>query len=341
MFRRSTGQCLTILAMLAIAASSKALDIAQWDFDLPGGVNIGDAFVSDTDVINGLVANASTTAPTYGDPAPALAGSTASLRLTGGSFARVADADILTGHDQLANGYASYSIDVWIKLATNSATAQVFRKTGLSGSNTPGIELYTQAGGAIGHGIHGVDGLPVNKAASSALAVDTWHHVQTYWDGANLIVAVDGDEKINTAYATSIINTDVDLGIGALIRSNGSTGQYFDGWIDGLKISTDSPFAVALHPGDANGDGIVNLADLQILGDNWQSTTATWAEADFTGDGNVNLADLQILGDNWGYGVSPDVSFDEALAGIVIPEPTSLALLAVAGLLALRSHASR
>ncbi len=86
---------------------------------------------------------------------------------------------------------------------------------------------------------------------------------------------------------------------------------------------------VAYQPGDANGDGMVNLADLQILGDNWQSTTASWAEADFTGDNTVNLADLQIIGDNWGFGVSPDVSFDEALAGVVIPEPASLALWGV------------
>ncbi len=100
--------------------------------------------------------------------------------------------------------------------------------------------------------------------------------------------------------------------------------------VDAIRIGTTwedvVPFA-ALHPGDANGDGIVNLADLQILGDNWQSTTASWSEADFTGDGNVNLADLQILGDNWGYGVASDMSFDEALANVIVPEPMSLAML--------------
>ncbi len=100
-----------------------------------------------------------------------------------------------------------------------------------------------------------------------------------------------------------------------------TSGELYDIWTEG---------AVIQHPGDANNDGMVNLSDLQILGDNWQSTTATWAEADFTGDGIVNLADLQILGDNWGYGTGPDVSFDEALAGVVIPEPAGLGLLAVA-----------
>ncbi len=87
---------------------------------------------------------------------------------------------------------------------------------------------------------------------------------------------------------------------------------------------------VEAHAGDANGDDIVNLSDLQILGDNWQSTSAHWGKADFTGDGEVNLADLQILGDNWGYGTGGDLAFDEALqlVGIAIPEPTVVALLA-------------
>ncbi|MCC6679541.1 MAG: PQQ-dependent sugar dehydrogenase [Phycisphaeraceae bacterium] len=78
-----------------------------------------------------------------------------------------------------------------------------------------------------------------------------------------------------------------------------------------------------LHPGDANGDGMVNLADLQILGDNWQSDTATWSEADFTGDGLVNLGDLQVLGDNWGHGVGPDAR--------LVPEPGMVAMLLLAG----------
>ncbi|MCC6682957.1 MAG: hypothetical protein IT445_18820 [Phycisphaeraceae bacterium] len=85
----------------------------------------------------------------------------------------------------------------------------------------------------------------------------------------------------------------------------------------------------SLVMGDANGDGMVNLADLQILGDHWQLTTASWTEGDFTGDGNVNLADLQIIGDNWGYGTNVDMKLEDGLAatGMTIPEPESIVLM--------------
>ncbi|MCC6682036.1 MAG: hypothetical protein IT445_14135 [Phycisphaeraceae bacterium] len=131
-----------------------------------------------------------------------------------------------------------------------------------------------------------------------------------------------------TSYTSFIDWGDITQArMGGGFTSGGNT--FAAHWVDNLLISTDSPFAT-LQPGDANGDGMVNLSDLQILGDNWQSTTATWAEADFTGDGTVNLADLQILGDNWGFGVGPDISFDEALAAAAIPEPAALALLVAA-----------
>ncbi len=103
-------------------------------------------------------------------------------------------------------------------------------------------------------------------------------------------------------------------------------------------FNDDAVMAVKL-PGDANDDGVVNLADLQILGDNWMTGGASWAQGDFNGDGIVNLADLQILGDNWGVsgplwkdlhdpitGESLDLAFV-----ITTPEPATLALLALGG----------
>jgi hypothetical protein len=53
-------------------------------------------------------------------------------------------------------------------------------------------------------------------------------------------------------------------------------------------------------PGDANGDGRVNFADLLILAQNYGKTGATYSQGDFTGDGTVGFADLLILAQNYG-----------------------------------------
>ncbi|MCC6681750.1 MAG: hypothetical protein IT445_12685 [Phycisphaeraceae bacterium] len=102
--------------------------------------------------------------------------------------------------------------------------------------------------------------------------------------------------------------------------------------IEGMSVNGNLSLAVtysatavkvtAALPGDANLDGQVNLSDLQILGDNWQSSAASWSLADFTGDSNVNLSDLQVLGDNWG-GTAADLAAFVA----TIPEPSCLLLL--------------
>jgi hypothetical protein len=72
-------------------------------------------------------------------------------------------------------------------------------------------------------------------------------------------------------------------------------------------------------PGDANGDGVVNIADLGVLAANWQQPVdGGHAQADFNGDGVVNIADLAILAANWG-GYMPDGVYqplEEAMAEV-------------------------
>ncbi len=55
--------------------------------------------------------------------------------------------------------------------------------------------------------------------------------------------------------------------------------------------------------GDGNGDGYVNVGDLQVLLSAWGSASATDANwnpnTDFNGDTYINVADLQILAAHW------------------------------------------
>ena len=54
-------------------------------------------------------------------------------------------------------------------------------------------------------------------------------------------------------------------------------------------------------PGDANGDGKVDFADLVILARNYGMTNATWSDGDFNGDRTVGFDDLLILARNYGH----------------------------------------
>lgn len=72
-------------------------------------------------------------------------------------------------------------------------------------------------------------------------------------------------------------------------------------------------------PADFNGDGTVDLLDLDILGANFGSTGATFAQGDANADTNVDLLDLDILGTNFG-----------AISSVSIPEPAAALLSLVA-----------
>ena len=101
---------------------------------------------------------------------------------------------------------------------------------------------------------------------------------------------------------------------------------------------------IAMIPvaGDINGDGVVDLADLNILGANWGGPGPA---GDINGDGTVDLADLNILGANWGQMATSapiDINAIEAIGGQdiniefatassgAVPEPTTALLAMVA-----------
>jgi len=75
--------------------------------------------------------------------------------------------------------------------------------------------------------------------------------------------------------------------------------------------------------GDANLDGRVSAADLNVLGANF-GKAGGWAAGDFNGTDTVSAADLNILGQYFGFNNMPS----PGLAVSAVPEPGSFVLLA-------------
>ena len=94
-------------------------------------------------------------------------------------------------------------------------------------------------------------------------------------------------------------------------------------------ICIDELEVYAALPGDANGDGNVDVNDLTVVLTNFGRTGMTWSQGDFNGDGAVNVNDLTIMLTNFGQSFS-----SPAAAAAAVPEPATL-LLAAAGAIAL------
>lgn len=85
-------------------------------------------------------------------------------------------------------------------------------------------------------------------------------------------------------------------------------------------------------PGDANLDGVVDAADLQVVLNHFGQATSSWLDGNFTSDPVVNLSDLSNVFDNFGA----HSSLAGSASGTSTPEPASLACLLFPAMLLLK-----
>ncbi len=81
--------------------------------------------------------------------------------------------------------------------------------------------------------------------------------------------------------------------------------------------------------GDANLDGHVNALDFNAVATNFGGTSRVWSSGDFNFDGTVNTLDFAMIALNFNAAPAASLSL-----GALVPEPSSLMVLAAAGLLA-------
>ncbi len=121
------------------------------------------------------------------------------------------------------------------------------------------------------------------------------------------------------------------IGIGNI---QDSSSQFFEGIIADVRISDvaldpDDCVSDPLTPmGDVDLSGYVDDDDLSILLANWNEY-ADWGTGDLDWNGFVADNDLSLLLANWNAGTPP-------MDGGAVPEPATLALLAVGGLALIR-----
>ena len=97
------------------------------------------------------------------------------------------------------------------------------------------------------------------------------------------------------------------------------TGMRYYGYQGVYQMAFDDFTVAVAIPGDANGDGNVDVSDLGILATNYGAGGGFgWGDGDFTNDGFVNVSDLGILATEYG-----------TTSATAVPEPGSLALLLV------------
>jgi uncharacterized protein (DUF2141 family) len=167
-------------------------------------------------------------------------------------------------------------------------------------------------------------------------------------------MVVNGNHAAYTSAAakTAAVTITFDSSVNKITRINRRTGESETVTLTNHTLSnyslpggTGDLFCLtvesALTPGDANGDGAVDVGDLGILAANYGGSNKTWAQGDFNGDGMVDVGDLGILAANYGSsGSGFEADYAKVFGSTVVDEDTvadnsicsSLGLSLVAGL---------
>ena len=248
---RHRFKLMLVFSLLAFVAPVRGETIAHWQFD---GVP-GEAIETDIDVVGGYVAtkfydatyggNAATDVfygpanPTYNDT-----GTSAELRNDPGGNdpgvgIYVPDEGANTTLDLSTLG--AYTIEAFIQPATVRQSV-VIRKYG--GAGRWYIDLSPS--GELRFNINSDAAANRANAGPDAAVEGEWCHVAAIFDEtdaeAPMRIYVDGELKGTSTYGDRVADTTNALGIGCIVRDNGNppgnSGQFFDGRIDEVRITS-------------------------------------------------------------------------------------------------------
>ncbi len=190
---------------------------------------------------------------------------------------------------------------------------------------------------AAGRSTAGTSNITSLSITGATLNLNDQDMVIDYGSGASPLASVAA--AIKSGYANGAWNgTGMNSAVAATTVGTGHPTALGFGEASAVSISslsgqTWTGGAVLIrytYAGDADLDGTVGVNDFNALAANFNKP-GTWTSGDFNNDGIVNASDFALLASNYGQTLS-----SPPLLGTLVPEPTTLALFACAGLLSIR-----
>ena len=227
-----------LITALSLYCDLFAADVANWKFDEPSKNKVADT-------VNNLTAE--------------------KLSQDGNMFI-VADNDVLSGHDNNGDGFASLVIEVEF-MPDTLGQCQLVRKT--IGNTEIGYQLSMKDDGCLVFSICHAQGKSGKVTSRRRVEPGKWHKVVAVWDGRyqfyNIQLQVDEYISWGSApFCVRLTNTDSPLTIGGLYRAENNFGQFFSGRIASVKISHDRPAVL-------NAKGKADFEEIKQTGEHLRS----------------------------------------------------------------------
>ncbi len=256
-------------------------------------------------------------------------GTVTGVTLTGGLISSTSSGTLTSTSDfNVQNGSITANLAGTVGLTKTTSGTVVLGS--LSGYTPSGSLTYTGLTTINGGTLEAIGAGGLGLLTSAGLNIE---HGAAVLDFTGLIDPPTLDPIANTLMQQARANGWVIDGTHPVGSTTAAANPLIDalGWTDTVVGGRTVLTVMYTLCGDANLDGVVNGADLNVVLSNYNKTGMYWSQGDFNYDGTVNGADLNKVLSNYNQSVS---------VGAAVPEPSTL-LLAAAGLAGLLAYAWR
>ena len=135
----------------------------------------------------------------------------------------------------LSTGAPNFTVECWFYTANNTAAGPIVGKDWNAGTTNPsyGIYLSGTATTLVYMIADGTSGSTYNQYIYTGIAINTWYHVALVRNGSNMLSFLNGV----LANTLTISITSKDAGTTFNIGTNNNAGNYFNGYIDEVRIT--------------------------------------------------------------------------------------------------------